>query len=214
MIKKNLKTLIITSIIILLPIIAGLILWHSLPDQMPMHWNAIGEVDGFAPKWVAVFLAPVFMLAVQWICALATSMDPKQKNIADKPMVLVLWIIPVLSILISSIMYLVAMGCSISVETIIPGFIGITLTIIGNYLPKCKQTYTLGIRLPWTLADEENWNKTHRLAGKLWTVGGIAIAMLAIVNCLWAEILVVMAMVFVPTIYSYMLYKKNIERNK
>ena len=209
MIKKNLKTLIATSIITLLPIIAGLILWSSLPDQMPMHWNAAGEVDGFAPKWVAVFLSPVIMLAVQWLCALVTSMDPKQKNIADKPMTLVLWIIPLLTLLLSTLMYLVAMGYQISVETIVPGFMGIVLALIGNYLPKCKQTYTLGIKLPWTLADEENWNKTHRLAGKLWTIGGIVIAVLAFFNCLLVEIGILVIMVFVPTVYSYLLYKKS-----
>ena len=149
------------------------------------------------------------MLAVQWLCAFATSMDPKQKNIADKPMVLVLWIVPMLSNLMSTLMYLVATGRPVPVETIVPAFIGVTLALIGNYLPKCKQTYTLGIKLPWTLADEENWNKTHRLAGKLWTMCGIAITVLAVFNYLWAEVIVFVLMVIVPTVYSYLLYRKN-----
>ncbi|MBO7274371.1 MAG: DUF1648 domain-containing protein, partial [Clostridia bacterium] len=66
MIKKNLKTLIITSIIILLPMVAGLVLWNRLPDEVPFHWNAAGEIDGWASRPVAVFVPSAMMLALQW----------------------------------------------------------------------------------------------------------------------------------------------------
>ncbi len=80
MIKKNLKVLIITSVIILLPILAGLVLWNQLPEQIPFHWNAAGEVDGFASKPMAVFGTPLLMLALQWLCVFATYTDPKKQN--------------------------------------------------------------------------------------------------------------------------------------
>jgi uncharacterized membrane protein len=209
MIKKNLKTLIITSIVILLPIIAGLILWHSLPDPMPAHWNTAGEVDGWVPKWVFVTVIPLCLMALQWIGALVSSADPKQKNITNKSMSLGLWIMPVLSIFMNTMVYLIALGYKISVEVIVPAFMGMLLVFIGNYLPKCKQTYTIGIKLPWTLEDEENWNKTHRMAGKLWVVCGLVIIALAFLECLWAMIAVFALMVMAPTIYSYALSKKD-----
>ena len=76
MIKKNLKVLIITSLIILLPIVAGVILWNQLPEQIPSHWNMNGEVDGWSSKPFAVFGMPLIMVALQWICALGAGADP------------------------------------------------------------------------------------------------------------------------------------------
>ena len=81
--------------------------------------------------------------------------------------------------------------------------------VIGNYLPKCKQNYTLGIKLPWTLDDEENWNRTHRFAGFLWVVGGVLIAINAFLEWEWLFLVVVFAMVLIPAIYSYLYYKKQ-----
>ena len=167
MIKKNLPKLIITSIITLIPIIIGIILWDKMPEQVPVHWNINGEADGFATKTQAVFIMPLVLVAFHWICVLGTNLDPKKQNISDKVFTLVLWIIPVLSLLCNSFVYATALGHNVNVEVIMPLFMGALFVVIRNYLPKCKQSYTLGIKLPWTLNDEENWNKTHRLAGFL-----------------------------------------------
>ena len=73
MIKKNKITLIITSLITLIPIVVGLLLWDQLPEQVPYHWNINGEVDGWASKTQAVFLMPLLMLAMHWICVFAST---------------------------------------------------------------------------------------------------------------------------------------------
>ena len=83
--------------------------------------------------------------------------------------------------------------------------------IIGNYMPKTKQSYTMGIRLPWTLHSEENWNRTHRLAGFLWVLGGLYFIVMSFVGWTPAGFLIPLAvMVLVPTVYSYVLYKRGI----
>ena len=209
MIKKNLPKLIITSIITLIPIIIGIILWDKMPEQVPVHWNINGEVDGFATKTQAVFIMPLVLVAVHWICVLGTNLDPKKQNISDKVFTLVLWIIPVLSLLCNSFVYATALGHNVNVEVIMPLFMGALFVIIGNYLPKCKQSYTMGIKLPWTLDDEENWNKTHRLAGFLWVVGGVVIMATAFLGVSWLLFVLLIPMVIVPTVYSYLLYKKK-----
>lgn len=209
MIKKNLPKLIITSLIILIPIVIGLILWDKLPDQVPVHWNMSGEVDDYATKTQAVFLMPLVLVAFQWICVLGTSLDPKKQNINDKMFTLVLWIIPIISLLCNSMVYATALGHKVSVEIIMPLFMGALFIIIGNYLPKCKQSYTMGIKLPWTLDDEENWNKTHRMAGFLWVIGGIIVMATAFLGAFWLFFIVLIPMVIVPTVYSYLLYKKS-----
>ena len=210
MIKKHLKTLILTSVIILLPILAGLILWDRLPAQVPMHWGPNGEVDGYGSRAVFVFAIPAFMLAIQWLCTLATAADAKKKNHTPKMITMVLWIIPLLSTLVHIITYAVVFGIPVPVEIVIPAFMGLLLAVIGNYLPKCKQNYTIGIKLPWTLESEENWNKTHRLAGWVWTIGGILIAATSLIGIFWIPLLLLLPMVLIPILYSYSLHRKGI----
>jgi uncharacterized membrane protein len=105
--------------------------------------------------------------------------------------------------------YATALGYGINVEIIMPLLVGLMFIIVGNLLPKCRQSYTLGIKLPWTLHNEENWNKTHRLAGKLWVVGGIITMASALIGSFWILLSVLILMVAIPTIYSYCLYRKQ-----
>ena len=210
MIKKNLKVLIITSLVLLLPILAGLILWNQLPDQMPTHWNASGEVDGWSSKPFAVFGLPLILLAAQWLCMLGTAADPKKNNHPEKILHLVMWIMPVLSVVLHCVTYAAALGKEVRMEVVMPIFMGFLFVIIGNYLPKCKQNYTIGIKIPWTLDNEENWNKTHRFAGFLWTICGFAIMFTGFFGGFWVFLPITLLMVIAPIIYSYVLHRKGL----
>ena len=202
MIKKNLKTLIVTSILIVLPVLAGIILWDRLPEQMPTHWNAAGDIDGWTNKPFTVFGLPLILLAAQWLCVLGTLADPKKENHPTKILHLVLWIIPVLSLVLGTITYATALGKTVRVEVIMPILIGLILAIIGNYMPKCKQNYTIGIKIPWTLNSEENWNRTHRFAGWLWTFSGIVVMLTGFFGGFWIFLIIVLLMVLAPILYS------------
>ena len=210
MIKRNIKTLIISSIITILPILAGLLLWDQLPDPMPSHWNAAGEIDGWSSKPFAVFCLPLIMVAAQWLCVLGSLADPKRDNHPDKVLHLVFWIIPVLSVVLNTFTYAAALGKEVRIEVFMPVLIGLILAIIGNYMPKCKQNYTIGIKIPWTLYSEENWNRTHRFAGWLWTFSGIAIMLTGFFGGFWIFLIVVLLMVLAPIIYSYLLHRKGV----
>lgn len=209
MIKKNLKMMIITSVIILLPIVAGLILWNKLPEEVPVHFNAQGIADGWSGKGTAVFAMPFFMLAVHWICMIVTTLDPKNKNIASKNLNLVLLITPVLSIFTSGIIYSFALGYELNINIIFPIFFGLFFIVIGNYLPKCKQNYSIGIKIPWTLESEENWNYTHRLAGKTWVFCGFLIIALSFLKNVWIFMAITIIMVLIPVVGSYLFHKKE-----
>ena len=214
MLKKYRKTLIIATVIILLPVLAGLILWDRLPEKLPMHFNAAGEVDGWAGKAVGVFAMPAFFVAVQWLCAVGSfKMDPKANNLNDKVMGLVLWFIPMMSVLMHTLVYCTALGMEMNVQIVIPVLIGLVMIAIGNWLPKCKQTYTLGIRLPWTLENEDNWNRTHRFAGPVWVVCGMIIVAGGLIGgaFLWVMLAALLTMIAAPTVYSYLLFKGKIK---
>ncbi len=211
MIKKNLKRLLLTSAVILLPILAGVILWDQFPDSVPIHFGPNGEADGYATRTVAVFVMPLFLLAFHWLCTLATAADPKNKNIDKKPLGLVLWICPMISLLVNGVVYVTALGIAIDILMIFGLFFGCLFVVIGNYMPKCRQSYTMGIKLPWTLENEDNWNRTHRFAGRLWTLGGLLTIVTAFLGDAFIYVFLglVLLMVIIPTVYSYRLYKKN-----
>ena len=213
MIKKNWRTLVLTSIVTLIPIVIGLLLWNRLPEQMPTHWGINGEVDAWSSKGYAVFLFPSLLLGFHWLCLFATAMDPKKEAYTQRMLVLVLWICPAISLLIGSLMYAKALGYDLRVNIIMPLLVGVMFIIVGNLLPKMRQSYTLGIKLPWTLHNEENWNKTHRFGGKVWVAGGIVILATAFLGNFWILLGMLIVMVALPTIYSYCLYRKQSQNN-
>lgn len=209
MIKRNLKTLILTSVIILLPMVAGLLLWNQLPDPMPSHWDINGNIDGWSSKAFVIFGLPSLMLVLHWVCVIASATDPKSSDYHPKMLQLVLWICPVISLVMESLVYGAALGHDLDVEIIMPLLVGAIFIIVGNLLPKCRQSYTMGIKLPWTLDNEENWNKTHRFGGKMWVIGGVITMSTAFVGSFWLLIGVLIVMVIAPTVYSYLYYRKQ-----
>lgn len=210
MIKKNLKTMIITSIIILAPIVAGLLLWDQLPAEMATHFGSDGEPDGWSSKEFAVIGLPLFLLTVHWFCAAFTGVDPKKENISNKMMTLILWICPVVAIVGDGSMYLYALNNSINTTIIGVILVGCLLLVLGNYMPKMKQSYTLGIKLPWTLNSEENWNRTHRLAGWITMLAGVIVLIGGFIEQFWTVFVAIALVAVVPAFYSYVLYKKGI----
>lgn len=214
MLKKYKKTIILTTIVMLLPILIGFLLWDKLPDKVPIHWNAAGEIDGWSSKGFAIFGIPVFLFAVHWICLLMTKVDPKHKNHPDKMMRIVLWICPVISVFMCIVVYGTALGMELMVDKIVIAMVGLMFIIVGNYLPKCQQSYTLGIKIPWTLNDEENWNYTHRIGGRLWVVCGFVFLvsmLLPTTLMIIVELTVFAVAIAVPTICSYLFHRRKKE---
>ena len=203
--KINLKLLILTSILTLLPILVGVILWKDLPASLPSHFGLDGQADGFSSKLEVVFLIPLVMLGLHFFAVVVTSLDPKASHVSPKMKTLVYWLVPFISGLVQLSIYGAAFGLIGNSTRIGLVMVGIVFLVVGNYLPKTKQNYTVGIRLPWTLDSEENWNKTHRLAGRLWVLGGLIILVNGFLS--WAVFYVffgvLLVMVLVPIFYSY-----------
>ena len=214
LIKKYLRTLISSSLVLLIPVIVGLLLWDQLPDPMPFHWNIHGEVDGWASKATAVFGMPALMLAMQWVCLFACTADPKHKNYNPKMIGLALWICPGIGLILCAMVYSAALGYELPIEVIMPILLGAMFMVIGNWLPKCQQTYTMGIKLPWTLASEENWNATHRFGGKIWFFGGIVSILSALIGNFWILIVILALTCLLPAAYSYRYYVKYEKEDK
>jgi len=212
MLKEHKFKVIISSIVILLPILFGIIMWNDLPDIMTTHWGADGNADGFGGKAFVVFGVPFILLILHFVGLLVTSLDKKQKEQNQKALGMIFWIIPVISLFTSGIMYRAAFGKEFNLGLFMPALLGAMFIFIGNYLPKVKQNRTLGIKISWTLNNEENWNKTHRFSGKVWVVGGLILlpsVFLPLTAMVWFTACVIAAMVIIPMVYSYSIYKQH-----
>ena len=212
MVKQYKKHLIISSIVILLPILAGLLLWNQLPANMTSHWGADGVADGTAPKIVMVFVMPLVLLALHWLLFWASFVLDKKNAQNGKMVVICHSIIPVLSLVVHTIMYSVALEKDWNVMALVPALVGAMFVFIGNYMPKTTRNRTMGIKLTWTMGNDENWNKTHRLGGKIYFWGGlvvIASALLPVKFMIATMVSVIAVSIIIPTAYSYSIYKKH-----
>ena len=209
--KLDKRTMILTSIVTLLPMLIGAALWKRLPDVMATHFDLNNEANGFSSKLFTVVGLPLFLLAMQWIVATVTVRDPRKQNISSKILRMCLWIVPVTSMLCAGAIYPYNLGMKLNMSLLSGVVTGLLFIVIGNYLPKTRQNYSIGIRLPWTLADTDNWNRTHRLAGHLWAAGGFVLIFLSLTGRLHTAVLLVWiaVMIILPCLYSWLLYGKK-----
>lgn len=212
MIKNNKLKFIISSVLVLLPIAVGLLLWNDLPARMTTHWGADSVADGTMSKAAAVFILPCVLLALHVFLLLVSGFDKRFKDQSKKVVGLTFWIMPALSVLVNGVMYAIALDIELNVKLIVSLILGLMFIVIGNYLPKTKRNSIYGIKLIWTMGNDENWAKTHRLGGILWVACGFIVFLSAILP-LEIGLLVILGAalvgVVVPTVYSYRLYRRH-----
>lgn len=205
------KDLLISSILCLIPIVIAIIFYKNLPENIPMHFNIHGEVDSFAPK-IFIIINPTILFILNLIVIFVKYNDPKIKNVPKKLLKILLFIIPFMSLVIVSFTIFISLGYNLRIQVIMPILISVIFILIGNYLPKCKRNYTVGIRLPWTLYNDNVWIKTHRLGGFLFVITGVLVLFTSIfLNKISFFIMISMLLIILisTTIYSFVIYKKQ-----
>lgn len=209
--KKYKGLIIVSSIVILLPMLLGVILWNRLPDTMVTHWGAEGTVNGAMGKAFAVFLIPAICLALHLLCMFFTLLDKGNKEQNPKVVRVCFWITPIISLLCNGYIYAFALDSQFNMVMLVTmSFMGVVFILFGNYLPKCKPNRTIGIKVIWALRNEENWVKTHRFAGKTWVLAGVLFLLsLAVPGGVGVAVRsVAMILLLSPILYSYLYYRK------
>lgn len=148
MIRQNKKLLLLTSVITLLPVFIGLFLWNQLPDSVATHFGLNNQPDGYSSKAFAVFGLPLILLAVHLVCVVATNIDPKSKDINKKIFRVLLWICPLVSLFVSTVIYGYSLGYDFDMSYLCGILIGVLYLVLGNFLPTVKPNYTIGFRIP------------------------------------------------------------------
>ena len=206
------KHIIISSLLILSPILIGLLLWNRLPDRIPTHFGFSGEADQYSSKAFSVFFMPVFLLFIHWLMIWGTMMDPKHEKVSDRIYIMIIYSVPIISVFTNLMIYLKALYQNFDITRAIMCLVSVIFIVIGNYLPKTRQNYTIGIKLPWTLEDPQNWDKVHRLGGYLFVGAGVAMFISIFLpghSMIYVMLIVTILAAVIPVIYSYRLYKEK-----
>ena len=190
-----------------------IILYNKLPDQLAVHFGTNGKADGYQGKFSFLLTSALFLIFIPLLLKVIRYMDPKKKNYDKFESTFNMF--RLIFTIFLSVMYITLLfynlGYAVNIQMIVLIGIGFLFMFLGNNMSKIRFNYTMGIRTPWTLANEEVWRRTHRLAGPLWLVGGIIVIIVAFLpgNLAFTLMMIILAIIaLVPIIYSYLIYKK------
>lgn len=196
---------------------AGLSLWAAprLGERVPIHWNAQGEVDRYGSRLEGLIGIPLVTLGVSALLAFLPRVEPRRRHLEQSAKAYhALWVLVlvVLGVVHAAVLF-TGVGRAVPVGTLVPGLMGLLLVVMGNYLSKVRSNFFFGIRTPWTLASERSWDRTHRLAGRLFAGVGI-LTLLALPSgssataaVLFAGLLIAIG---VSTVYSYLVWRDEL----
>lgn len=199
-------------------LVIAVAVYPGLPDQIPTHFNAAGEVDGTGPR-IAILMMPAVTAFLLLLGELAPRIDPRRNNYRRfQPQYYLIYFVCTLLFFFLELYTIAVCFRPDLVQTVnmgvwMPALVGAMIAVCGNIMPKFKHNYFAGIKTPWTLADEDVWYLTHRFTGKLFVLCGILMIFIGFLPTSWkvpAFIPLVLVMAVVPYLYSYLAYRKKI----
>ncbi|NLD17135.1 MAG: DUF1648 domain-containing protein [Tissierellia bacterium] len=201
------KLSVLISIIIV--IIFNVLFYKKMPDMIPVHWNFAGEVDRYTDKFNAYVTTPILLVLAGIFMNFMLDNDPKNKTQKNMAITIGKISIPGIIFFIFMIQTIYGLGKEININLITNMLLGVLFIALGNYLPKAKRNYVVGIRVPWTLNSDENWNRTHRLGGIVYIIAGLMFMINVFLNSEFLIFLIIFLFTS-PIIYSFYLYTKGI----
>ena len=170
---------IMTSAVVLCPMLIGILLWNRLPDEMAVRFGSNNEVLSYSPKGFVIFGIPIMLFVCHFFCMLPMIIDPKDTKISRKLVLLLIWITPIISLPTCSGLLLYSLGIAIDLTLLVELVLGIVFLMIGNYLPKCRPTETIVVKTLGALESEDVRYRVQCIVGWSYVLLGICI----FVNC-------------------------------
>lgn len=210
----NLKKELPLILLAIVPFVYLAVIWNHLPETVPLHWNAAGEIDRYGSR-NELWMIPLMTSGLIYLLMLAVpAIDPKKRiqEMGAKYTQLRYALVAAMSALAVVIIYMVERGERGGLTPVLV-ITGLLIAVLGNYMKTVRPNYFIGIRTPWTLESPEVWNKTHSLAGKLWFAGGLVIVLLPFLveGPLQVYLLIglVLLISIIPVVYSYLQFRKQ-----
>ncbi len=200
-------------------VIAGLLVfvaasWSHLPARMAVHWNAQLQVDGWGSRLVGAALLPALALGFRLLLPLLRRIDPRREHYERFDPTF--WIVVNLLVLMLAAIDVAIVGFNlgwpVDMQRVLLSILGLLFVALGNYMPRVRSNWWLGIRTPWTMSSERVWRETHRLGGRTFVLGGlvtIAAAFLPKAAAPWVALTGLVVGGFVPVVWSYVLWRRE-----
>lgn len=165
------KTVILTSLVCLLPMILGFALWNKLPEDIPMQYGWNNQVNWTLPKFWGIITIPIVMVILNLVYSLCFRFS--KQELSPKVEAILVWIIPLIALPVNCFIFLKPIGFDVEPFTFIGAILSILFIIIGNYLPKTTPNPVVGTRAPWINKNPNVWNKTQRVSGIVLVIIGL-----------------------------------------
>ena len=214
--KKWLPEMIVL-VLIVLPVLYLLRVYPSLPPIIPTHFGIDGKPNGFSEKhqmiWIILFMS-LLSLGTYLLIKYLPRIDPKKTAALGSGNLqkIAIAVVALLSAIMICMLY-ASMHGSLSFSKLFNPLMGIFFMVVGNLMYNIKPNYFVGIRIPWTLENENNWRATHHLGGKLWFIGGILITIgtlfLPAQTGEYFFMFCTLILAIVPIVYSFVYFKKH-----
>lgn len=198
-----------------LTILAWVIAFPKLPQEVPIHWSFTGEANGYSSKLGAMFTQIGIMTILYVSVAFLPKIDPRKANypLFSKGYQIIYNSLLTIFFVLNVITILIGLGYDIPMATMSTLIIGAIFIIMGNFMQQVRSNFFIGIRTPWTLSNDEVWKKTHRFGGKIFFGGGVLLIFATFLTGVWKEavlIIVIVVTVAAPYAYSYWQFKKGV----
>ncbi len=188
-----------------------IVAYPHLPQMVTTHWDAYGHANGWSPKWSLVLYEPGGMLGIILLFSAIPWLSPKKFEVDSfRATYLYIMIVIVAMLAYCQLLILISgLGFVLDVTRAMEGGISLIIALLGNVMGKVRRNFFVGIRTPWTIANEQVWNATHRFAAKTFFVGGLLGLLAVILRApFWAPVTVFLIAALGPAIYSLVLYKQ------
>jgi len=203
----------ISFILVLIATLVGLALYAQLPDPMPSHWNAAGQVDGYMSKFWGIFLLPLMTAGITLLLIAIPSIDPLKANIEQFRRLYNAFIV----VFVAYMLYVyaltlgAALGYQFNMTYMLLPAMGVLFIGISYMLKNAKRNFFIGIRTPWTLSSDTVWDETHKLGAKTFLAGGVIVIISAFLgeSGVWLMMIGLLGAGLIPVVYSYILWRRE-----
>jgi len=192
-------------------IAASLILWGSLPDQVPSHFNARGEVDDCSPKELVASLLPFVFVVLIAVVNVLVRISPRKFSMPNSKHAMDIILAGIGAMMVFLHLGLLLHGGEFDVFVRFFSWgMALFLLITGNVFGKTERNFFMGLRTPWTLASHANWKATHRFMGRLMVASGLALLLInTFYSNIWITVVLCVGPVLAPVVFSVLYYFRN-----
>lgn len=191
-----------------------LAVYGALPERVPTHWNVRGEVDGWSDRMRAALMMPAMAAGIWVLLVVLRRIDPRRRHYERFDSTF--WLLVNVMVMFFAAMHVLVLGAAlgwpVDISRAVLVMVGLMFAVLGNYLPRVKSNWWMGIRTPWTLESEEVWRRTHRVAGYTFVVGGMLAVVAALLPTTASFVLAMIGLTaagIIPAIYSYVAYRRQ-----